>query len=182
MIMQDIGDEKRALDAFRKALARHHPHPTREKVPELVRTLRKAKGRDIDGITEKWVPHFRLSYGPKQPVNLKPPTAFRDRGKPGASALLSGRIASLECTMKALLLAGAMLSRPETSPRSVVVTGNRASGKCEISYQQSVVNSQVGGNVTFGKRTLRSNDDRQLAASTIREMPAGACGRSAGRG
>jgi tetratricopeptide (TPR) repeat protein len=45
MIMQDLGDEKRALDAFRKALA---VNPHLEKVPELVKTLReKVEGRDI---------------------------------------------------------------------------------------------------------------------------------------
>jgi tetratricopeptide (TPR) repeat protein len=45
MIMQDLGDEKRALDAFRKALA---INPHLEKVPDLVRTLtEKVEGRDI---------------------------------------------------------------------------------------------------------------------------------------
>jgi tetratricopeptide (TPR) repeat protein len=45
MIMQDIGDEKRALDAFRDALA---VNPYLEKVPELVKTLsEKVEGRDI---------------------------------------------------------------------------------------------------------------------------------------
>jgi tetratricopeptide (TPR) repeat protein len=45
MIMQDLGDEKRALDAFRKALA---INPYLEKVPELVKTLsEKVEGRDI---------------------------------------------------------------------------------------------------------------------------------------
>jgi tetratricopeptide (TPR) repeat protein len=45
MIMQDIGDEKRALDAFRKALA---VNPYLDKVPELVKTLsEKVEGRDI---------------------------------------------------------------------------------------------------------------------------------------
>ncbi len=45
MIMQDIGDDKRALDAFRKALA---INPHLEKVPELVRSLtEKVEGRDI---------------------------------------------------------------------------------------------------------------------------------------
>jgi tetratricopeptide (TPR) repeat protein len=45
MIMQDLGDEKRALDAFRQALA---INPHLEKVPELVRTLtEKVEGRDI---------------------------------------------------------------------------------------------------------------------------------------
>jgi hypothetical protein len=45
MIMQDLGDEKRALDAFRKALA---INPHLDKVPELVRNLsEKVEGRDI---------------------------------------------------------------------------------------------------------------------------------------
>jgi tetratricopeptide (TPR) repeat protein len=45
MIMQDLGDERRALDAFRRALA---VNPHLEKVPELVKTLtEKVEGRDI---------------------------------------------------------------------------------------------------------------------------------------
>ncbi|KRR29919.1 hypothetical protein CQ13_13975 [Bradyrhizobium retamae] len=45
MIMQEIGDEKRALEAFRKALA---VNPHLEKVPDLVKTLtEKVEGRDI---------------------------------------------------------------------------------------------------------------------------------------
>ena len=45
MIMQDMGDDKRALDAFRQALA---INPHLEKVPELVKTLsEKVEGRDI---------------------------------------------------------------------------------------------------------------------------------------
>jgi tetratricopeptide (TPR) repeat protein len=45
MIMQELGDEKRALEAFRKALA---VNPYLEKVPELVKTLtEKVEGRDI---------------------------------------------------------------------------------------------------------------------------------------
>src|SRR5947208_4412218 len=45
MIMQDIGDEKRALDAFRNALA---VNPYLDKVPEMVKTLtEKVEGRDI---------------------------------------------------------------------------------------------------------------------------------------
>jgi tetratricopeptide (TPR) repeat protein len=45
MIMHDLGDEKRALDAFRKALA---IDPYLDKVPELVKTLtEKVEGRDI---------------------------------------------------------------------------------------------------------------------------------------
>jgi tetratricopeptide (TPR) repeat protein len=45
MIMQDLGDDKRALDAFRKALA---VNPHLDKVPEMVKTLsEKVEGRDI---------------------------------------------------------------------------------------------------------------------------------------
>jgi tetratricopeptide (TPR) repeat protein len=44
-IMQDLGDDKRALDAFRRALA---INPHLEKLPELVKTLsEKVEGRDI---------------------------------------------------------------------------------------------------------------------------------------
>src|SRR3984893_473418 len=45
MIMQDLGDDKRALDAFRRALTiTHHL----DEVPELVKTLsEKVEGRDI---------------------------------------------------------------------------------------------------------------------------------------
>jgi tetratricopeptide (TPR) repeat protein len=45
MIMQEIGDEKRALEAFRKALA---VNPHLEKVPDMVKSLtEKVEGRDI---------------------------------------------------------------------------------------------------------------------------------------
>jgi len=45
MIMQELGDDQRALDAFRKALA---INPHLDKVPELVKTLtEKVEGRDI---------------------------------------------------------------------------------------------------------------------------------------
>jgi tetratricopeptide (TPR) repeat protein len=45
MIMQEYGDEKRALEAFRRAL---DVNPRLEKVPELVKTLsEKIEGRDI---------------------------------------------------------------------------------------------------------------------------------------
>ena len=45
MIMRDLGDDKRALDAFRKALA---VNPHLDKVPTLVKTLtEKVEGRDI---------------------------------------------------------------------------------------------------------------------------------------
>jgi tetratricopeptide (TPR) repeat protein len=44
-IMQDIGDDKRALDAFRQALA---VNPHLDKIPELVKALtEKVEGRDI---------------------------------------------------------------------------------------------------------------------------------------
>ncbi|WP_407158840.1 tetratricopeptide repeat protein [Bradyrhizobium sp. STM 3557] len=45
MIMQDLGEDKRALEAFRRAL---EVDPYLEKVPELVKTLsEKVEGRDI---------------------------------------------------------------------------------------------------------------------------------------
>ena len=45
MIMQEVGDDKRALEAFRKALA---VNPHLEKVPDLVKSLtEKVEGRDI---------------------------------------------------------------------------------------------------------------------------------------
>ena len=45
MIMQDLGDDKRALEAFRKALA---INPHLEKLPGLVKSLtEKVEGRDI---------------------------------------------------------------------------------------------------------------------------------------
>jgi tetratricopeptide (TPR) repeat protein len=45
MIMQDIGDDKRALDAFRGALA---INPYLDKVPEMVKSLsEKVEGRNI---------------------------------------------------------------------------------------------------------------------------------------
>jgi tetratricopeptide (TPR) repeat protein len=45
MILQEFGDEKRALDAFRKAL---EIHPHLQKIPDLVKSLtEKVEGRDI---------------------------------------------------------------------------------------------------------------------------------------
>ena len=45
IILQELGDDKRALDAFRRALA---IHPHLERVPELVQKLgEKIEGRDI---------------------------------------------------------------------------------------------------------------------------------------
>ena len=45
MILQELGDEKHALDAFRRALA---VHPKLEKIPDMVKKLiEKVEGRDI---------------------------------------------------------------------------------------------------------------------------------------
>jgi tetratricopeptide (TPR) repeat protein len=45
MILQEVGDDKRALDAFRRALA---VHPHLERIPDLVKKLsEKVEGRDI---------------------------------------------------------------------------------------------------------------------------------------
>jgi tetratricopeptide (TPR) repeat protein len=45
MIMQDLGDDKHALDAFRKALA---VNPHLDRIPDLVKSLsEKVEGRDI---------------------------------------------------------------------------------------------------------------------------------------
>jgi tetratricopeptide (TPR) repeat protein len=45
MIMQEVGDDKHALEAFRRALA---VHPHLERIPELVKQLtEKVEGRDI---------------------------------------------------------------------------------------------------------------------------------------
>jgi len=45
LILQEIGDDKRALEAFRRAV---EVHPRLEKIPDLVKTLReKVEGRDI---------------------------------------------------------------------------------------------------------------------------------------
>lgn len=45
MILQEFGDEKHALEAFRRAVA---IHPHLQKIPELIKTLsEKVEGRDI---------------------------------------------------------------------------------------------------------------------------------------
>jgi len=45
MIMQEVGDDKHALDAFRRALS---VHPHLERIPDLVKKLtEKVEGRDI---------------------------------------------------------------------------------------------------------------------------------------
>src|SRR3712207_7082575 len=43
MIMQEFGDEKRALDAFRMALA---IHPRLQKIPELVKNLTEKRSEE----------------------------------------------------------------------------------------------------------------------------------------
>jgi hypothetical protein len=45
MILEELGDDKQALEAFRKALA---VNPRMQKIPDLVKTLtEKVEGRDI---------------------------------------------------------------------------------------------------------------------------------------
>ena len=45
LIMQDLGEEKRALDIYRRALA---IHPRLPRVPDLIKSLtEKVEGRDI---------------------------------------------------------------------------------------------------------------------------------------
>jgi hypothetical protein len=75
--------------------------------------------------------------------------------------------------MKSLLLAGAGLIAAGNIAiaQGYWVTGNRASGKCEIVTSNPVVDSQVGGNTTFGSGPYRSKDDAKLARSTIRSCP-----------
>jgi hypothetical protein len=75
--------------------------------------------------------------------------------------------------MTSLLLAGAILIAAGNIAfaQGYWVAGNRASGKCEIVTSNPVVDSQVGGNTTFGSGPYRSKDDAKLARSTIRECP-----------
>jgi Tfp pilus assembly protein PilF len=45
LIMQELGEEKRALEVFRRALA---VHPHLERIPDMIKTLiDKVEGRDI---------------------------------------------------------------------------------------------------------------------------------------
>jgi hypothetical protein len=45
MILQEFGDERRALDAFRRALT---IHPHLQRVPDIIKSLtEKVEGRDI---------------------------------------------------------------------------------------------------------------------------------------
>ena len=46
LILQDIGDDKQALEVYRRALA---VYPRLQRIPDLVKTLQeKVEGRDID--------------------------------------------------------------------------------------------------------------------------------------
>ncbi len=75
--------------------------------------------------------------------------------------------------MKSLLLAGAIsIAAANTAfAQGYYVVGNQATGKCQIVTSNPVIDSQVGGNITFGSGPYRSNDDARLARSTIRECP-----------
>ncbi|MEO8318273.1 MAG: hypothetical protein ABI561_08115 [Bradyrhizobium sp.] len=75
--------------------------------------------------------------------------------------------------MKTLLLAGASLIAAGNIAfaQGYWVVGNGATSKCEIVTSNPVINSQVGGNVTFGSGPYRSDDDAKLARSTIRSCP-----------
>ena len=76
--------------------------------------------------------------------------------------------------MKPLLLAGAMIIATGTcafAQSGFWVVGDGATSKCEIVTSNPVINSQVGGNITFGSGPYKSMDDAKLARSTISECP-----------
>ena len=75
--------------------------------------------------------------------------------------------------MKSLLLAGAIsiAAGNIAFAQGYWVTGNRATGKCEIVTSNPVITGPVGGDVTFGSGPYRSKDDAKLARSTIRQCP-----------
>ena len=77
--------------------------------------------------------------------------------------------------MKSLLLAGAMIVATGTlafAQGSYWVVGDNATSKCEIVTSNPVINSQVGGNISFGTGPYQSLDDAKLARSTISNCPA----------
>ncbi len=77
--------------------------------------------------------------------------------------------------MRQLLLVGAMMIAAETcafAQSGFWVVGDSAAGKCEIVTSNPVINSQVGGNITFGSGPYKSMDDAKLARSNISECPA----------
>ena len=74
--------------------------------------------------------------------------------------------------MKSLLLAGAMIIATGAcafAQGGYWVVGDNATSKCEIVTSNPVINSQVGGNITFGSGPYKSIDDAKLARSTISE-------------
>ena len=76
--------------------------------------------------------------------------------------------------MKSLLLAGAMIIATGAcafAQGGYWVVGDNATSKCEIVTSNPVINSQVGGNITFGTGPYKSIDDAKLARSTISECP-----------
>ena len=78
--------------------------------------------------------------------------------------------------MKSLLLAGAMIVAAGTTAFAAGgywVVGNRATNRCDIVTSNPVIDSQVGGNITFGSGPYGSLDDAKLARSTIGACPKG---------
>lgn len=77
--------------------------------------------------------------------------------------------------MKRYLLAGAMMIVTGScafAQSGFWVVGDSAAGKCEIVTSNPVINSQVGGNISFGSGPYQSMDDAKLARSNIAECPA----------
>jgi len=76
--------------------------------------------------------------------------------------------------MKSLLLAGAMAVAAGTvafADGGYWVTGNRATGKCDIVSSNPVINGPVGGNTWFGTGPYQSLEAAKLARSTIPSCP-----------
>jgi hypothetical protein len=76
--------------------------------------------------------------------------------------------------MKSLLLAGAMIIATGAcafAQGGYWVVGDNATSKCEIVTSNPVINSQVGGNITFGTGPYKSIEDAKLARSTIPQCP-----------
>ena len=76
--------------------------------------------------------------------------------------------------MKSLLLAGALIVATGAcafAEGGYWVVGNGATGRCDVVTSNPVINSQVGGNTTFGSGPYRSLDDAKLARSTIGACP-----------
>jgi hypothetical protein len=76
--------------------------------------------------------------------------------------------------MKSLLMAGAMIIATGAcafAQGGYWVVGDSATSKCEIVTSNPVINSQVGGNITFGTGPYKSIEDAKLARSTIPQCP-----------